>query len=45
MKEIINDPTKGLDFYQKLPVRQKQYLLLAAAAGLIGYTVYLGKKG
>ncbi|QCR22542.1 hypothetical protein [Pontibacter sp. SGAir0037] len=45
VKEIMNDPTKGLDFYKKLPVKQKQYLLLAAAAGLVGYSIYLGKKG
>ncbi|MFT2008627.1 hypothetical protein ACMA1I_08125 [Pontibacter sp. 13R65] len=45
VKEIINDPSKGIDFYKKLPLKQKQYLLYAAAAGLIGYSIYLGKKG
>jgi len=45
VKEIINDPAnEGLKFYKKLPVKQKQYLLYAAAAGLVGYSIYLGKK-
>jgi len=45
VKEIINDPAnKGLNFYNQLPVKQKQYLLYAAAAGLVGYSIYLGKK-
>lgn len=46
VKDIINDPTeKGLSFYQDLPVKQKQILLCAAAAGLVGYSIYIGKKG
>ncbi|GHA80902.1 hypothetical protein [Pontibacter akesuensis] len=45
IKEFMDDPTKVLDFYKKLPVNEKQYILFAAAAGLIGYAIYLGKKG
>ncbi|MCC9168089.1 hypothetical protein [Pontibacter harenae] len=44
VKEIVNDPNKGINFYQNLPVKQKQYLLYAAAAGLVGYGIYLGSS-
>ncbi|WP_162054267.1 hypothetical protein [Pontibacter pamirensis] len=46
IKDIMNDPAeKGINFYQKLPSKQKQYLLFAAAAGLVGYGIYVGQKG
>ncbi|MCC9136984.1 hypothetical protein ACFSKU_05460 [Pontibacter silvestris] len=45
VKDIMNDPEKGVDFYKTLPVKQKQYLVFAAAAGLVAYGIFLGKKG
>ncbi|MFD2247461.1 hypothetical protein [Pontibacter ruber] len=45
LADIINDPAKkGMEFYQGLSVREKQYILFAAAAGLIGYAIYLGRQ-
>ncbi|WP_276497177.1 hypothetical protein [Pontibacter litorisediminis] len=44
LADIIKDPTKGLDFYKGLSVKEQQYLLFAAAAGLIGYAIYLGRS-
>ncbi|WP_299759112.1 hypothetical protein [uncultured Pontibacter sp.] len=45
LTDIIKDPTKGLDFYKALSVKEQQYILFAAAAGLIGYAIYLGRSG
>lgn len=45
LSDILKDPGKhGLDFYNGLSVKEKQYILFAAAAGLIGYAIYLGKQ-
>lgn len=44
LADIIKDPTKGLDFYKGLSVKEQQYILFAAAAGLIGYAIYLGRR-
>ncbi|MBB6612702.1 hypothetical protein H7F15_16790 [Pontibacter sp. Tf4] len=45
LADIMKDPSKsGLDFYNGLSVKEKQYLLFAAAAGLIGYAIYLGRQ-
>ncbi|MBC5773026.1 hypothetical protein H8S95_03035 [Pontibacter sp. KCTC 32443] len=45
LADIIKDPARhGLDFYNGLSVKEKQYILFAAAAGLIGYAIYLGKQ-
>ncbi|SFH06911.1 hypothetical protein [Pontibacter chinhatensis] len=44
LADIIKDPTKGLDFYKGLSVKEQQYLLFAAAFGLIGYAIYLGRQ-
>ncbi|MHA6248391.1 hypothetical protein ACXYMU_10670 [Pontibacter sp. CAU 1760] len=45
LTEIMNDPGKhGLEFYKNLSVKEQQYLLFAAAAGLIGYGIYIGSK-
>lgn len=43
--EIINDPGKGVKFFQRLSMKEQQYLIFAAGAGLIAYGIYLGKKG
>ena len=43
---IMQDPgKKGLEFYNSLSVKEQQYLVFAAAAGLIGYGIYLNRKG
>ncbi len=46
--EILNavqNPSKyGKDIYNDLDTRQKQYLLIAAGIGLIGYAIYIGRK-
>ena len=43
--DILKDPAKhGLEFYNGLSVKEKQYILFAAAAGLIGYAIYLSKQ-
>jgi len=45
LADIMKDPAKtGLDFYNGLSVKEKQYILFAAAAGLIGYAIYLGRQ-
>ncbi|WP_242929206.1 hypothetical protein [Pontibacter vulgaris] len=45
LADIIKDPAKnGLDFYNGLSVKEKQYILFAGAAGLIAYAIYLGRK-
>lgn len=44
LADIIKDPTRGLDFYKGLSVKEQQYLLFAAAFGLIGYAIYLGRS-
>jgi hypothetical protein len=44
LADIIKEPTKGLDFYKGLSVKEQQYLLFAAAAGLVGYAIYLGRQ-
>ena len=45
LADILKDPAKhGLDFYNGLSVKEKQYILFAAAAGLLGYAIYLGKQ-
>lgn len=46
LADIMKDPAKtGLDFYNGLSVKEKQYILFTAAAGLIGYAIYLGRQG
>ncbi|NDK57398.1 hypothetical protein [Pontibacter fetidus] len=45
LADILKDPSRhGLDFYNGLSTKEKQYILFAAAAGLIGYAIYLGKQ-
>jgi len=45
LADILKDPGKhGLDFYNGLSVKEKQYILLAAGVGLIGYAIYLGRQ-
>ncbi len=45
LADIMKDPGKhGLDFYNGLSVKEKQYIMFAAAAGLIGYAIYLGRQ-
>ncbi|MBJ6119221.1 hypothetical protein JAO76_13510 [Pontibacter sp. BT310] len=45
LADIMKDPGKqGLDFYNNLTVKEQQYILFAAAAGLIGYAIYLGRQ-
>lgn len=45
LTDIIKDPGgKGVDFYKNLTVKEQQYILFAAAAGLIGYGIYLGRQ-
>jgi hypothetical protein len=42
---VVQNPGKyGMDIYKGLDTRQKQYLLIAAGVGLIGYGIYLGRK-
>ncbi|MEJ8803858.1 hypothetical protein [Pontibacter sp. H249] len=46
LADIIKDPaTHGLDFYNGLSGKQKQYVLLAAGIGLIAYAIYVGRQG
>ena len=43
--KAFEDPGKfGMEVYNKLTNKQKQYLAFAAGAGLIGYGIFLGKK-
>lgn len=45
LADILKDPgTHGLDFYNGLSNKQKQYVLLAAGLGLIAYAIYLGRQ-
>ena len=45
LADILKDPGRhGLDFYNGLSVKEKQYILFAAAAGLLGYAIYLGRQ-
>jgi hypothetical protein len=40
---MVKNPGKyGLDVYNGLDTKQKQYVLIAVGAGLIGYGIYLG---
>ena len=40
---VVKNPGKfGLDTYNGLDTKQKQYVLFAVGAGLIGYGIYLG---
>ncbi|MDX5421039.1 MAG: hypothetical protein LPK14_02210 [Hymenobacteraceae bacterium] len=42
---IMQDPgKKSLEFYKGLSVKEQQYIIFAAAAGLIAYGVYIGVK-
>ncbi len=45
ISEAFNDPAKfGMDFYDSLTTRQKQYIIFAAAAGLVAYGISLGSS-
>lgn len=45
LTDIMNDPSKkGLELYNSLSVKEQQYIVFAAAAGLIGYGIYLGSR-
>lgn len=45
LADILKDPGRhGLDFYNGLSNRQKQYVLLAAGIGLIAYAIYVGRQ-
>lgn len=40
---VVKNPGKfGIDTFNGLDAKQKQYVLIAAGAGLIGYGIYLG---
>lgn len=42
---LVKDPGKyGMDMYNGLTNKQKQYLLIAAGVGLIGYGIYVGRQ-
>ncbi|TPE42977.1 hypothetical protein [Pontibacter mangrovi] len=43
LADIIKDPKSGIDFYKNLTVKEQQYIIFAAAAGLIAYGIYLGR--
>ncbi|RIJ34303.1 hypothetical protein [Pontibacter oryzae] len=46
LAEILKDPAKGgIDFFNGLSTREKQYVIFAAAAGLAIYGIYIGRKG
>ncbi|WP_242917768.1 hypothetical protein [Pontibacter liquoris] len=46
LTDILKDPSKkGLEFYNGLSVKEQQYIVFAAAAGLIAYGIYLNRKG
>ncbi|MCJ8163402.1 hypothetical protein MKJ04_01010 [Pontibacter sp. E15-1] len=41
--EVLNNPGKfGMELYDSLTTRQKQYIIFAAAAGLVVYGFSLG---
>lgn len=45
IEALISNPGKyGLDFYKSLSSKNQQYIVFAAAAGLIAYGIYLGKQ-
>jgi hypothetical protein len=44
LADIFKDPMKGIDFYHGLSVKEQQYILFSAAAGLLLYGLYLGRK-
>jgi len=45
LADIMKDPSKkGLELYNNLSVKEQQYIVFAAAAGLIGYGIYLGSR-
>lgn len=45
LTDIMKDPaSKGLEFYQGLSVKEQQYIIFAAAAGLVAYGLYLGRR-
>ena len=41
---IVSNPNKGIDLYNSLTTKDKQYVVFAAAAGLIVYGLTLSKK-
>ncbi|ARS34558.1 hypothetical protein [Pontibacter actiniarum] len=46
LADLLQNPGKGgLDFYNGLSTKEKQYVVFAAAAGLAIYGLYLGRKG
>ncbi|WP_018478731.1 hypothetical protein [Pontibacter roseus] len=41
---VVKNPGRyGMDIYKGLTVKQQQYVLFAAGAGLIAYALYLGR--
>lgn len=45
LEALMHNPGKyGIDFYNSLTAKDKQYVAFAAAAGLIAYGIYLNKQ-
>lgn len=45
IEALMNNPGRyGMDFYNGLSTKNKQYLVFAAAAGLIVYGLYLSQQ-
>lgn len=45
IEALITNPSKyGIDFYKSLSTKNQQYIVFAAAAGLIAYGIYLNKQ-
>ena len=45
ISEIMKDPAKyGMDFWNELSHKEQSYIVLAAAAGLAMYGIYLGRQ-
>ncbi|AKD03998.1 hypothetical protein POKO110462_12720 [Pontibacter korlensis] len=44
LADIVRDPKSGIDFYNGLSAKEQQYIVFAAAAGLIAYGIYLGRQ-
>lgn len=45
LEALMHNPSKyGMDLYKSLTAKDKQYVAIAAAAGLIAYALYLNKE-
>lgn len=46
ISEVMSNPAQfGMDFWNELTNKDKQYIAFAAAAGLAMYGIYLGRQG